>query len=157
MEKIFKKMRRSEREIFQDEIVEILKKGEYGILATFGENGFPYGVPMSYVYADDAIYFHVATGVGQKYENIRHCDKVSFTVVTHTKVWPERFSTEYESAIVFGNIVFEEDKIKALEKIANKYSPDYEVQGKKYALASVDKVDIYRLDIVHMTGKGMRK
>ncbi|MDD6920616.1 MAG: pyridoxamine 5'-phosphate oxidase family protein [Eubacteriales bacterium] len=157
MEKRFKKMRRSEREISRDEIIEILEKGEYGVLATFGENGFPYGVPMSYVYVDGSIYFHVATGVGQKYENIKYCDKVSFTVVTHTKVLPERFSTEYESAIVFGNIVFEEDKLKALEKIANKYSPDFEVQGRKYALASVNKVDIYRLDIVHMTGKAMRK
>lgn len=39
------KMRRKDRETTEERAYEILKNGEYGILSTIGEDGYPYGVP----------------------------------------------------------------------------------------------------------------
>ena len=96
-----KTMRRIERQMNDMEALELLNKGEYGILSTCGEDNHPYGVPLSYVVIDKNIYIHGA-GVGTKLDNISVNDKVSFTVVGKTKVLQEQFSTEYESAIAFG-------------------------------------------------------
>lgn len=62
---MFKQMRRKEREIENIEAEEILKNGEYGVLSTVGENGYSYGVPLSYVYLNNSINFHCALE-GQK-------------------------------------------------------------------------------------------
>ena len=40
------KMRRKDRETTEERAYEILKNGEYGILSTIGEDGYPYGVPL---------------------------------------------------------------------------------------------------------------
>lgn len=45
-------MRRKDREIFGEEIEDILKKGEYGILSTVVMDGKPYAIPISYVWKD---------------------------------------------------------------------------------------------------------
>ncbi|MDF2839594.1 MAG: transporter, partial [Clostridia bacterium] len=77
---MYREMRRKDRQVSQDEALDILKKGEYGILSTSDAQNIPYGVPMSYAYADKYIYLHGAT-VGQKLDNIKANPKVSFCVV----------------------------------------------------------------------------
>ena len=47
----------------------ILTGGVYGILATAGEDGLPYGVPLTYAVQGNRLYFHGA-GHGQKLKNI---------------------------------------------------------------------------------------
>lgn len=69
--KMFKPMRKSAREIFDKDIIEILQEGEYGVLATTGENGYAYATPLSYVYYNDYVYFHCAVE-GNKLDNIRY-------------------------------------------------------------------------------------
>ena len=56
----FRAMRRKERQLPEEEAIRLLKDGEYGVLATYGEDGWPYGVPISYVYDDRRIYVHGA-------------------------------------------------------------------------------------------------
>ncbi|GKZ02286.1 pyridoxamine 5'-phosphate oxidase family protein [Paraclostridium bifermentans] len=118
---MFKQMRRKERQIEIVEAEEILKNGEYGVLSTNGENGYSYGTPLSYVYFNNSVYFHCALE-GQKLENINYNNKVSFCVVGKTCVIPEKFSTKYESTILFGeaNEVFGEEKNEALIEILKK-------------------------------------
>ena len=41
------KMRRKDRKTTEERAYEILKNGEYGILSTIGEDGYPYGVPVN--------------------------------------------------------------------------------------------------------------
>ena len=96
-----KQMRRKDREISRQEAIEILDSAEYGVLSTVDKNGQPYGIPLSYVYKDNAIYFHCAVD-GQKLDNIRDNAKVSFCVTGKTTVLPETFGTLYESAVVSG-------------------------------------------------------
>ncbi len=75
-----KKIRRKDRKISTDEAIDLLKKCEYGVLSTVDSDGQPYGIPLSYVYKDDCIYFHCAR-VGYKLENIKDNPRVSFCVV----------------------------------------------------------------------------
>lgn len=154
---MFKEMRRSDRQIKNEEAVEILKKCEYGLLSTVDENGYPYGVPLSYAYMDGSVYFHCAL-VGKKLDNIKNNDKVSFTVVGEVDALPEKFSTKYESVIAFGNAVevFDEEKYKALVALVDKYSKGFMEAGIKYINNDSGKVKIIKIDIEHMTGKARR-
>lgn len=149
-------MRRSDRRLAEDEAKQILTQGEYGVLSTIGEDGFPYGVPLSYAYDGEKIYFHCASDVGHKLENLNFSNKACFTVVGKTRVLPERFATKYESVVVFGTVTPASDKLASLELIRAKYSPDFEEQGKKYAKAAESKVAVYELQILGFTGKARK-
>ncbi|WGX74763.1 pyridoxamine 5'-phosphate oxidase family protein [Paraclostridium bifermentans] len=153
---MFKQMRRKERQIEILEAEEILKNGEYGVLSTNGENGYSYGTPLSYVYFNNSVYFHCALG-GQKLENINYNNKVSFCVVGKTCVMPEKFSTKYESTILFGeaNEVFGEEKNEALLEMLNKYSPDFIDKGKLYIKNAGDKTKVIKISIDKISGKAI--
>ncbi len=154
---MFREMRRADRELDTQEANIILEKGEYGILSTIGKNGYPYGVPVSYFYKEDKIYFHCAVGVGEKLENIKMNANVCFTVVGDTDVLPSKFSTKYESVIAFGMASETvEDKQFVLEGLINKYSPDFKEPGMKYIMAAMDKTGVYEIKIEHMTGKARK-
>ena len=71
-------MRRKEKMISREEIMEVLASAEYGILSTVNADGMPYGTPVNFVYADDAIYFHCATE-GHKLSNLAANNNVCFT------------------------------------------------------------------------------
>ena len=51
-------MRRTRQELSKEETLEILKRNTSGVLALCGMDQKPYAVPLSYVYADQKIYFH---------------------------------------------------------------------------------------------------
>jgi nitroimidazol reductase NimA-like FMN-containing flavoprotein (pyridoxamine 5'-phosphate oxidase superfamily) len=154
---MFKEMRRQDRKIDHTEVIRILEAGQYGILSTTGSNGYAYGVPISYAYSNDSIYFHCAVE-GQKLENIKHNNKVSFCVVGNTTPLPESFSVNYESIVAFGRAVevFEDEKQAALEAFIAKYSAAYTAEGLKYIKSSSGKTRIFKIEIEHMTGKARR-
>lgn len=154
---MFREMRKKQREITEEESIEILNNGEYGILATIGENGYAYATPLSYVYYNNAIYFHCAVE-GSKLDNIRYNEKVSFCVVGKTKVLADKFSTEYESAIVFGraSIVEKEAKIGILTAIIEKYSPDFKKEGLEYIERASGATSVVKIEIDRITGKARR-
>lgn len=151
---MFREMRKKEREVFDEELRSIIENGEYGNLATINEDGYPYVVPISYVYYNNFIYFHCAKE-GQKLDNISRNNKVSFSVISSTEVIPKQFSTKYKSVIAFGEAleVFEEEKEEVLLRLIEKYSVEYLEQGKKYISAAKDKTVVIKIDIKHITGK----
>jgi hypothetical protein len=55
-----RELRRKDRAMDNDEALELIQAGEYGFLATAGEDGQPYGVPLNYVFQKNSIYFHSA-------------------------------------------------------------------------------------------------
>jgi len=137
--------------------VEVLKKNDYGVLSTINSNGYPYGVPVSYVYCNGSIYFHCAL-VGEKLDNIAAHNKVSFCVVGETCILPDKFSTKYESVILFGTAseVFDEEKNMALLEILNKYSPDFLEKGKEYIKTANSKTKVMKINIDHLSGKARK-
>ena len=151
---MFSTMRRKDREVTGSMIEEILLQGEFGTLATISENGYPYTVPLSYVYYDKAIFFHCAKQ-GHKLNNIQHNNKVSFSVVTDVNLLPSEFVTNYKSVIAFGEAseVTGDGKEDALRKLIEKYSADFIREGNDYIQRAQDNTTVIKIDIHHLTGK----
>lgn len=154
---MFQEMRRKERQLTEADAVAILEKGEYGILSTVSENGYPYGVPVSYAYRDGVIYFHCAKNAGQKAANLSASPKICFTVVGSTELLPDKFSTLYESVIAFGAAKEAENPKEGLMLLIEKYSSGYMEEGRAYIERSSNRTAIYELHIEHMTAKGRRE
>ena len=100
---MFREMRRKKQILTPEKSIEILKKGTSGVLALSGDDGYPYAVPLSYVYENSMLYFHGAKE-GHKIDAIRTCDKASFCVVEQDHIVPPKYTTYYRSAIAFGRI-----------------------------------------------------
>lgn len=148
-------MRRHEKQMTKNDALELLEKGEYGVLSLVGDDGYPYGVPVNYVYKNGFIYFHSASE-GHKVDRLRENSKVSFCVVGDTEVLPSEFSTKFESIIVFGKVkevVAEEDKRTGLFAIIHKYSFKFMDKGRKYIEDDYEKAKLYKIEIEHFTGK----
>ena len=54
----FRAMRRIRQQLQDEESVGILQRATAGTLALLGDNGYPYAVPLSYVYVEGRLYFH---------------------------------------------------------------------------------------------------
>lgn len=67
---MFRNMRRSRQQLDHAETVKILQSGTTGVLGLTGDGGYPYAVPINYVYEDGKIYFHGAKS-GHKYDSIK--------------------------------------------------------------------------------------
>lgn len=157
-----REMRRQDRKLESGEILEVLKNGEYGILATVKDDGKPYSVPLSYALDEDSsvIYMHCSADGGQKIDNLRLHPEACFTVVSRTELMPDKFATKYWSANVFGTVTIIEDgpeKQKGIEAILRKYSPEYVDRGLKYIEGAIHKIYVLRLDISEATGKARKK
>ena len=150
-------VRRKDRELNIELATKLLAEGEYGVLSTVDMVGQAYGVPLNYVFKDNCLYFHCALD-GHKLENIKANPKVSFCVVGKTKVLPDKFSTEYESAIAFGtaSAVQGEERHNALLSVVEKYSPDFMEEGKKAIAKFNNKTTVIKMAIDHITGKSKK-
>ncbi|MEA1960742.1 MAG: pyridoxamine 5'-phosphate oxidase family protein [Bacillota bacterium] len=155
---MYSNMRRQERQLGTPEGIDVLEKGEYGVLSTLDSEGNPYGVPLNYVYSDECIYFHCALE-GQKIDNIKNDSRVSFCVVGNTQVVPEKFTSHYVSVIIFGKAaeMHEEEKENALMALIEKYSSDYIGAGRQYAKKALKKTGVYKIKIEHFTAKANPK
>jgi len=151
---MYRELRRIDRKMDNEAAAQLLKNGEYGVLSTVGEDGCPYGVPVSYIYMDNNIYFHCAVE-GQKLDNIKNNEKVSFCVVGETEVIPERFTTKYESVIAFGRAVevLDDERYEAFIGILEKYSSEHLEKGKLYIKNADTKTKIIKITIEKLTGK----
>ncbi len=152
-----KNIRRKDREISIQEASQILDSAEYGVLSTVDKEGQPYGVPLNYIYKNNSIYFHSALN-GQKLDNIINNPRVSFCVVGKTKILPNKFATEYESAIAFGiaSEVYGNDRYNALLWLLEKYSPDFIEEGKQYIEIKDKTTKVIKIEISHISGKARR-
>ena len=152
---MFREIRLKDRVINNEKAIEIIKKGSFGVLATIGKDGYPYGVPLNYTYFDNCICFHCAQK-GHKLENIEFNNKVSFCVVTKSDVLGNEFDTDYESAIAFGKaavITDDSEKKKILSSVINKYSADYLKSGNNYMKKYWDETRVIKMKIEHLSGK----
>lgn len=117
---MFRKMRRSKKELTKEECIEILKKEPRGVLSVQGEEGYPYGMPMTHWYneKDGKIYFHGAKS-GHKIDAIRNCDKVSFCVMDKGYRNEGEWALNIRSVIVFGRLHTVEEPEKVTEICTN--------------------------------------
>ena len=129
---MFREMRRIKQALSKEESIQILEKGTSGVLALSGDDGYPYAVPISYVYADSRLYFHSAK-CGHKIDAILKCPKASFCVIEQDVVVPEKYTTFFRSVIAFGQIRILEESSEirsAVEMLAVKYHPNDTEEGR---------------------------
>ena len=149
-------MRRFAQELPADEAVKILESATHGVLAVSGDGGYPYAVPLSFVYDGGKIYFHCARE-GHKLDAIKACSKVSFCVVSEDKIVPEKYTTFYRSVIVFGRarlIEDSEEAFRAIELLAKKYHPDDAPENRRSEISgAADRFCMAEIEIEHLSGK----
>lgn len=150
-----REMRRIRQALSQKDCEVILKVQTSGVLSVYGDDGYPYGVPLSYVYSDGKLYMHSAKE-GHKIDAIRNNSKVSFTVVSKDDVVPEEYTTHFQSVIVFGKArILEGDteKRNAIEILAEKYMPDLKEGRQQEIEKEFSHLCMIEVSIDHMTGK----
>jgi len=153
---MFREMRRKKQALTEEEIIKIMTDGTAGVLAVDGDGGYPYAVPLSYVYHDGKIFFHCAKS-GHKLDAIRRNPKASFCVIGQDQVMPQEYTTYFRSVIAFGKArILETDAEKwaALRLLAEKYYPEAGAQAHDDAIRhDYAPVCIVELIVEYMTGK----
>jgi len=152
---MFREMRRRDRELSTQEAREILGRADHGILATIGDDGWPYAVPLNHVLVDDVLYIHCATE-GHKLENLANEERVSYCAVATAKVMPSLLSTIYESAVVFGRarlVTDAEEKRQALMAMIARFCGDSYTQTEEAFRKYGNATAVIRIQIDRITGK----
>lgn len=153
---MFRNMRRNKQLLSETESIEILTNGISGVLALAGDNGYPYAVPLNYIYFDSAIWFHCATN-GHKIDAVKQCNKASFCIVSQQEIISEKFTSKYRSVVVFGKIAIIEDKEiinNAIRKLSLKYCSNQTNENTTREIDEFkDSLCIIKLTPEHITGK----
>lgn len=170
-------MRRADREMDRDFAYSIVDKSEFGTIATSGKDGIPYAVPVSTARDGDTIYIH-GSCEGRKIGNIRENPNVSIAFVGDVKVpspidasefemakdaktslgklVSKKFTTEFESAVIFGKAYVVEDdreKVHGLKLISEKYTPGNMPYFDSAIEASLERTCVVKIEIESITGK----
>lgn len=153
---MFREMRRN-KQLLPDAVSrEILERNTAGVLSLMGDDGYPYGVPLSYVLVGDKLFFHCAK-TGHKIDAILREEKASFCVIDQDKVVSEEYTTHFRSVIAFGKVHIlqdEEEKRNTLRILAEKYSGDQGAAGIEAEMnKSFANVCMLQFDMEHVTGK----
>ena len=154
----FRPMRRFKQQASDEECMEILRSAPRWVLAVSGDGGYPYAVPLNFLYEEGKIYFHCAME-GHKLDALRSHDKASFCVLSE----PYRNEGEWwdclTSVICFGTVQEVSDpseKDRLLRALGKKYFPEgYDIEKDMAKNASRALVLEFRIE--HMTGKHVKE
>ncbi len=153
---MFREMRRKNQLLPEEETAAILREGSSGVLSVLGDDGYPYGVPLSYLYEDGKLYFHCALS-GHKLDALRREPRASFCVIARDEVVPGAYTTEYRSAIAFGRVreLAGEEKFRAIDRLTAKYYPEEDPEHRRAAIeGSLGRLCLLEMAVERLTGKG---
>jgi nitroimidazol reductase NimA-like FMN-containing flavoprotein (pyridoxamine 5'-phosphate oxidase superfamily) len=139
---------------------DMLAQAYSGHLATVDADGWPYIVPLLYVWMNDAIWVHNTRVRGHLRNNVDNDARVCFEVDGPGEIFPYgRFecdtSVAYRSVVVFGEIriVEDRDEKKAFfDALMKKYGDPYWDRPKGF-FPRLDEVTVYTIAVERMTGK----
>lgn len=153
---MFRQMRRKGQALPESLCAAVLEAATSGVLAVEGDDGYPYALPLNFVFDGDKIYFHCGKE-GHKIDAVRRNPKASFCVIAQDRIVPEKYTSLYRSVIVFGKVRIlgeTEEKRAAIEKLTAKYAPKIEEEARRAAIDSgMAGLCMLALDIQHMSGK----
>jgi nitroimidazol reductase NimA-like FMN-containing flavoprotein (pyridoxamine 5'-phosphate oxidase superfamily) len=143
-----------------ERVRETLLQAYSGRLATIGLDGWPYIVPLLFIWMNEEIWVHNTGARGHLRENVDHESRVCFEVDEPGKVFAYgRFecdtSVAYRSVVVFGRIrVLEEQQQKKafFDALMEKYG-DPNLGRPKGFFPRLGQVTVYAIAIERMTGK----
>ncbi len=153
---MFRKMRRFNQLLSDEDCRKVLVEGKRAALGVYGEDGYPYVLPVNYVFEEEenCIYIHSALE-GHKIDAMRHNAKVCLTVWTNGYKEEGHWEDTVHSVIVFGTaVLLDDEKVREekLRHLAKRYYPsDEEIE--RVMSHAVSRVQLVRISIDHMTGK----
>ena len=150
----FRPLRRFKQAASSQECETVLASAQRGILAVHGENGYPYGFPVNFLFQDGKIYFHCGK-TGHKLDALAKDNRVSYCVHDAGYRKEGEWALNIRSVVVFGRISLVTDEGRAREICAclcRKFTDDEEYIEKELKNA-LPRVQCLELCIDHMTGK----
>jgi uncharacterized protein len=151
---MFRQMLRIKQLLNEDDLNVVMRRCSAGTLACIGDDGYPYSVPLSYVYHNGKIYFHSAK-IGHKMDAIKANPKVSFSVIDEDTIVSAEYTTYFRSAVAFGKarIVEDDERISGFKALVEKYSGDQPEDDKAREIMGCNGALIIAIDVEHITGK----
>ena len=153
---MFREMRRKRQAMPSEACAAVLKRGTSGVLALSGDDGYPYAVPISFVYDGGKLYFHCAK-TGHKLDAIKRNPKASFCVIDQDQVVPQEYTSYFRSVTAFGTIRIldkEQEIRRTVEALAVKYAPDDSRENRARAIEREwPQLCMLEMTIDHLTGK----
>ena len=151
-----REMRRREYLLSPEDTEQYLREENWGVLAVHGDNGFPYGVPMNYVWDQGSILLHAASENSHRFDALSRDSKVCFTVVPEHRLDRENWSTSYTSILVFGTaeiITAPEKKLAAMQAFMNMLAPGKREEAFRSCPPEKAKMVMIRIHPIMITGK----
>jgi nitroimidazol reductase NimA-like FMN-containing flavoprotein (pyridoxamine 5'-phosphate oxidase superfamily) len=153
-------VRRADKVMSEAAAREMLAGGFAGRLGTVGPDGWPYVVPLLYVWMDGEIYVHNTRAPGHLRQNVGHDARVCFEVDEPGEVFAYgRFecdtSVSYRSVIAFGTIrIVEaaEEKARFCTGLMRKYGDPSWARPPEF-FPRLDEITVYAITVERLTGK----
>lgn len=157
---MFRPIRKKKNEISVDKAKALLHSSRRGVLAVNGDDGYPYAIPINYLYDEEneKIIFHGAKA-GHKVDALKKNDKICFTVFGNEAVKEEAWAPFLQSVVVFGRchlVESQEDAIALVKKFAAKYYPNMDMVNEEAALSG-RAVQMFEIQIEHLSGKEVQE
>lgn len=157
---MFRPILKKKNELSFDLSKELLLKERRGVIAFSGDNGFPYAIPINYLYCEDdnKIYFH-GSRIGYKVDLLNKNNNVCFTVYGNEEIKDEKWAPYMSSVVVFGECSMINDQDKAFEllkRFASKYYPNKQMIDEEIH-KSFKGVAMYEINIKHLSGKKIQE
>lgn len=153
---MFRELTRKNKQISNEDCIEILKNEVRGVLSVSGDDGYPYGMPMNHWYdeRDRKIYFHCGHG-GHRVDALKRCDKVSFCVYDDGYQEAGEWALNIRSVIVFGRIRIIDDADMIMDittQLSHKFTQDEQYINQEIRLYA-SKTVLLQLTPEHICGK----
>jgi len=153
-------IRRADRAMSEERTLETLARGYSGRLATVSEDGFPYCIPLLYLWINGEVYLHTTSAGGHLRANIERDRRVCFEVDEQEGVFDYgRFECDsglaYRSVCLFGRIRIVDDrevKQRFCEALMEKYGKP-ETRRPKGFFPRLDVITVYAIAVERMTCK----
>ncbi|MBQ9802854.1 MAG: pyridoxamine 5'-phosphate oxidase family protein [Clostridia bacterium] len=125
---MFRELVRKNRQVPQEECIDLLTKEKRGVLSVNGDNGYPYATPMNHIYhaEDGCIYFHCGK-IGHRLDALKRSDKVSFCVFEQGYRNEGEWAYNVRSVVVFGRVEIIDDMNKIVcitTELCRKFTSD---------------------------------
>jgi nitroimidazol reductase NimA-like FMN-containing flavoprotein (pyridoxamine 5'-phosphate oxidase superfamily) len=153
-------LRRADRAMTPEQTLQALERGFAGRLATVSADGYPYCVPLLYIWADHQVFLHGSSARGHLRSNVEREPRVCFEIDEPDEVFDYgRFECDsglaFQSVILFGTIrIAEEPAVKQLfcERLMQKYGKPNSIRPKNF-FPRLDAITVYALTVERITGK----
>ena len=155
-------LRRADRAMTEQRAHAILERAFSGRIATVGEDGYPYCMPLLYIWMDGEIYLHTGSARGHLRANVEREPRICFELDEPDQVFDYgRFECDsglaYQSVIVFGKIRVVEEraaKQRFCEVLMEKYGKADTTRPKGF-FPRIDAITVYAITVERMTGTEM--